>query len=168
MRSTRAQISPVPNKRLTRMHGNSTSFRRSSRGQNVAPYNAVTHVLEACTLLARFIRSPMDIVTRGIGLAFAVSMLGATSVPAQTPDGATLARRLNCMSCHAADRTLLGPSLADIRKRYANDPSARDRLAQKIQMGSIGAWGDIQMPANTQVNDDEAHALVDWILDPNR
>ena len=110
----------------------------------------------------------MDIVNRGIGLVFAASALCATHVSAQTPDGATLARQLNCMSCHAADRTLLGPSLADIRKRYANEPSARDMLAHKIQTGGVGAWGTVQMPANTQVDDDEARALVDWILDPNR
>ncbi|RKP56802.1 c-type cytochrome [Pararobbsia silviterrae] len=97
----------------------------------------------------------------GIPLVFA-----AACAWAQTPDGANLSRKLNCMSCHAADRTLLGPSIADIRRRYANDPDARDMLARKIQKGSEGSWGSVPMPANTQVNDDEAHALVDWILAP--
>lgn len=87
---------------------------------------------------------------------------------AQAPDGAELARQLNCMSCHAADRTLLGPSLADIRHRYANQPDARNTLARKIQTGGSGAWGNVPMPANTQVNDEEAQALVAWILDPSR
>ena len=131
---------------------------------------------------------PMDLVTRGlhradppkpdsarrarrltVRLAAAALLLGAVNASAQTaPDGAVLSRKLNCMSCHAADRTLLGPSLADIRRRYANDLDARDMLARKIQTGGSGSWGNVPMPANTQVDDDEARALVDWILSPNR
>jgi cytochrome c len=103
-----------------------------------------------------------------VGVAIAFGMACMQPASAQAPDGGALARKLNCMSCHAPDRTLLGPSLGDIRKRYANQPGARDMLARKIQTGGSGAWGTMPMPANTQVNDDEAHALVDWILDPNR
>ncbi|CAM2148896.1 protein of unknown function [Pararobbsia alpina] len=153
----------------------------------------VTRSIQARFLLARNIHSTMDIVIRGIfgslrrspvsgergalfgfssppaiSVALALAISYTTPVSAQTPDGAALSRKLNCMSCHAVDRTLLGPSLADIRKRYANQPDARDMLARKIQTGGAGSWGTIPMPANTQVNDEEAHALVDWILDPNR
>ncbi|HTJ95452.1 MAG TPA: c-type cytochrome [Pararobbsia sp.] len=106
---------------------------------------------------------------RGVtGIALAAMLLWANVTHAQAPDGAALARKLNCMSCHASDRTLLGPSLAEIRQRYANRPDDRDMLARKIQNGGSGSWGTVPMPANTQVNDEEAHALVDWILDPNR
>ncbi len=94
--------------------------------------------------------------------------LAPADVSAQTIDGAKLARKLNCLSCHATDRTLLGPSLADVRRRYANQPDARDMLARKIQTGGAGAWGKVPMPANTQVSDEEAHALVDWILAPQQ
>jgi cytochrome c len=83
---------------------------------------------------------------------------------AQSSDGQLLARRLNCMSCHAADRTLLGPSFADIARRYDGKPEARDYLAQKIRTGGVGAWGSAPMPANTQVDAQQAELLVDWIL----
>jgi cytochrome c len=83
---------------------------------------------------------------------------------AQSPDAPALARKLNCMSCHAADRTLLGPSFAAIAGRYGSKPGARDYLAQKIQTGGVGAWGSAPMPANTQVDDQQAHLLADWIL----
>ena len=83
---------------------------------------------------------------------------------AQSADGPLLARRLNCMSCHAIDRTLLGPSFADIAGRYDGKPGARDALAQKIRTGGVGAWGSVPMPANTQVDAQQAYLLVDWIL----
>jgi cytochrome c len=94
-----------------------------------------------------------------VGLA-----LPAGAALAQSLDGQTLARRLNCMSCHAADRTLLGPSFADIASRYAGKPEARDYLAQKIRTGGVGVWGSAPMPANTQVDTQQAYLLVDWIL----
>jgi cytochrome c len=90
--------------------------------------------------------------------------LPAGAAFAQSPDGQTLSHRLNCMSCHAVDRTLLGPSFADIASRYAGKPEARDDLAQKIRTGGVGVWGSAPMPANTQVDTQQAYLLVDWIL----
>jgi cytochrome c len=103
-----------------------------------------------------------------LAAAGAVLALPAVSAIAQTPDGQGLARKLNCMSCHAIDRTLLGPSFAEIAVRYEGKPEARDALARKIQTGGSGAWGSVPMPANTQVNDEQAHLLVDWILQIRR
>ena len=37
-------------------------------------------------------------------------------------------------------------------------------LAKKVREGSVGTWGQIPMPANPQVNADEAAALVKWVL----
>jgi cytochrome c len=35
---------------------------------------------------------------------------------------------------------------------------------QKVLKGGKGAWGEIPMPANAQVNEAEAKQLVTWIL----
>jgi cytochrome c len=97
-------------------------------------------------------------------LAWALLALPAGGAFAQTADGQLLARRLNCMSCHAVERTLLGPSFADIAGRYDGKPEARGYLAQKVRTGGVGAWGSAPMPANTQVDAQQAYLLVDWIL----
>jgi cytochrome c len=75
---------------------------------------------------------------------------------------ADLARSKNCLACHAAERKLVGPSFKDIAARYTEKDTAQ--LVNVIQKGGAGKWGPIPMPANPQVSDAEAAALVDWVL----
>ncbi len=75
-----------------------------------------------------------------------------------------LATSKNCMACHATDKKLVGPAFKDVAAKYANDKTAADKLATKIQKGGAGVWGPVPMPANTQVNDAEAKKLAAWVL----
>lgn len=75
-----------------------------------------------------------------------------------------LAKAKNCMACHAVDKKLVGPSYKDVAKKYAGDAKAVDMLAAKIQKGGAGVWGAVPMPANPQVNADEAKKLAAWVL----
>ncbi len=75
-----------------------------------------------------------------------------------------LAKSKNCTSCHALNRKLVGPSYDDVAKKYAGQKDVADKLALKIRQGGAGVWGVLPMPANRQVNEAEARALVDWIL----
>ena len=75
-----------------------------------------------------------------------------------------LAMSKNCMSCHAVERRILGPSFKDVAARYKDDKTASDKLAAKIMKGGSGVWGAVPMPANPQVNEAEAKQLVQWIL----
>ncbi len=88
--------------------------------------------------------------------------LAALSAPAQAD--LALAQSRNCMSCHAIDKKVVGPSFKDIATRYANDKGAADRLATKIVKGGGGAWGVVAMPANAQVTPEEAKKLAAWTL----
>jgi cytochrome c len=75
-----------------------------------------------------------------------------------------LAAAKNCMSCHAADKKLVGPSYKDVAAKYAGQRDAVDKLAVKIIKGGSGAWGPVPMPSNAQVSQEEARQLVSWIL----
>jgi cytochrome c len=77
---------------------------------------------------------------------------------------AKLARAKNCMACHATDKKLIGPSYKDVAIKYAGDRNAVVKLAKKVRDGGVGVWGQIPMPANPQVSDEEATRLVNWIL----
>ena len=92
-------------------------------------------------------------------LTFAV-----TSVSAPAWADQALATSKNCMACHATDKKLVGPAFKDVAAKYANDKSAADKLATKIQKGGAGVWGPVPMPANTQVNDADAKKLAAWVL----
>jgi cytochrome c len=76
---------------------------------------------------------------------------------------ADLAAKKNCLACHAADKKLVGPSYKDVAAKYAGQKDAVAKLAEKIQKGGVGAWGQIPMPAN-QVTPDEAKQLATWVL----
>lgn len=75
-----------------------------------------------------------------------------------------LFKKNNCMSCHAAERKLVGPSYKAIAEKYAGQKDAADKLALKVIQGGSGVWGVIRMPANTQISEADAKTLVTWIL----
>jgi cytochrome c len=74
-----------------------------------------------------------------------------------------LAQSKNCMSCHAVDKKLVGPSYKDVAAKYAGQKDAADKLAAKIQKGGSGVWGSIPMPPNN-VTEAEAKKLAAWVL----
>ena len=100
----------------------------------------------------------MKAVLMGIIAAGAIVMTGAAQANEE------LAKKSGCLACHAADKKLVGPSYKDIAAKYAGQKDAVDKLSQKVIKGGVGAWGQIPMPANAQVNDAEAKKLVTWIL----
>ena len=75
-----------------------------------------------------------------------------------------LAKDKNCVSCHAIDKKLVGPSYKDVAKKYAGQKDAKDYLAAKIMGGGSGVWGLVPMPANPQANEAEAKRLATWVL----
>ncbi|RYF73836.1 MAG: c-type cytochrome [Comamonadaceae bacterium] len=75
-----------------------------------------------------------------------------------------LATSKNCMSCHAVERKVLGPSFKDVAAKYRDNKGAVDLLATKIMKGGSGVWGPVPMPANTQVSDADAKKLAAWVL----
>ena len=77
---------------------------------------------------------------------------------------ADLAKKKNCMACHAVDKKLVGPAYKDVAKKYAGQKDAVDKLAVKIMKGGSGVWGPVPMPANAQVSEAEAKKLAAWVL----
>ncbi len=94
-------------------------------------------------------------------LLLAVLGLAATS-PALAD--LALATSKNCMSCHAVERKVLGPSFKEIAAKYKDNKGAPDMLAGKIIKGGSGVWGQVPMPANNQVSEADAKKLAAWIL----
>jgi cytochrome c len=75
-----------------------------------------------------------------------------------------LATSKNCMSCHAVERKVLGPSFKDVAAKYKDDKGAVDTLASKIMKGGSGVWGPVPMPANNQVSEADAKKLAAWVM----
>jgi cytochrome c len=69
----------------------------------------------------------------------------------------------NCAACHAPAAKGVGPSNADVAKKY-KDQDVLAKLSAKVKNGGSGAWGMIPMPPHPQVPDDEINRLVKWML----
>ena len=95
-------------------------------------------------------------------IALIASLAAVVSAPAFA--NADLAQKKSCLACHATDKKLVGPSYQEVAAKYAGQKDAAAKLAEKIQKGGVGAWGQIPMPANPQVSADEAKTLAVWVL----
>ena len=95
-----------------------------------------------------------------------VAMMAAAGIvmTGQAQADEALAKAKNCMSCHAIDKKLVGPSYKEIAAKYAGQADAAAMLADKVKKGGVGAWGKVPMPPNPQVNAADAKTLVDWVL----
>jgi S-disulfanyl-L-cysteine oxidoreductase SoxD len=89
---------------------------------------------------------------------------GAGAPAAAAKSGLELAKAAACTTCHGVSGRVVGPGFREIAAKYAGDPGAQARLAAKVRSGGVGAWGSVPMPAQPQVGDAEARALVEWIL----
>jgi cytochrome c5 len=84
--------------------------------------------------------------------------------PLDMAGGQALMQKDGCAACHAIDRKVVGPAYQDVAAKYKDDKGAAARLAQKVKGGGAGVWGQVPMPANAAVSDDDIKALVAWIL----
>jgi cytochrome c len=76
-----------------------------------------------------------------------------------------LALKRQCMSCHQIEARRVGPPFKAIAQRYsANATAMAPVLARKIRSGGKGTWGQVGMPAMSQVSEAEALQLANWIL----
>jgi cytochrome c len=95
-------------------------------------------------------------------IALIAALAAVVAAPAFA--NADLAQKKSCMACHALDKKLVGPAYKDVAAKYAGQKDAAAKLADKIQKGGTGVWGQIPMPANPQVSADEAKQLAAWVL----
>ncbi|MBC7623504.1 MAG: c-type cytochrome [Aeromicrobium sp.] len=88
----------------------------------------------------------------------------SAATPAGVASAQELARKSTCVACHVSNRKLVGPSYADIAKKYAGDASAVSKLMDKVKKGGAGVWGVIPMPPHAEMSDANIKTLVEWAL----
>ena len=85
------------------------------------------------------------------------------ALPAQASE--ELAKKHLCTTCHVVKGTkTIGPTYADVAKKYAGQKDAEAKLVEKVKKGGQGVWGQIPMPPNAAVPDADVKALVKWVL----
>ncbi len=84
--------------------------------------------------------------------------------PLDMASGTAMMQKDGCAACHGVDKKIVGPAYQDVAAKYKNDKNAPAKLAQKVKTGGSGVWGQVPMPPNASVPDEDAKALVAWIL----
>ena len=96
-------------------------------------------------------------------LAAGLLVAGAANT-AYAQDAAKLAAEKACMACHAIDKKVVGPGFKDVAAKYKANATAEAMLVQKVLKGGVGVWGQVPMPPNASLKEEEAKLLVKWIL----
>ena len=96
-------------------------------------------------------------------IVFATTALGGIFLAAPVLADEALAKKHNCMACHAIDKKLVGPAYKDVAAKYKGQNVAA-KLQEKVKKGGQGVWGPVPMPPNAAVPDADIKTLVDWIL----
>ncbi|MDO8465157.1 MAG: c-type cytochrome [Gallionella sp.] len=94
-------------------------------------------------------------------IAAASLMAASSSLATDMPE---LVKKNNCTACHAIDKKVIGPSFADIARKYKSISNARAMLATKIIKGGGGVWGAMPMPPYPRLGETDAAALAGFVL----
>ena len=78
--------------------------------------------------------------------------------------GKQLIAESGCLSCHKEREKLIGPSYADVAKKYENTPENISLLGGKIITGGKGVWGEIPMTPHPQISQENAEEMVKYIF----
>jgi cytochrome c len=116
-----------------------------------------------------------------VSMAVAAGLMIAGS--AMAVDMPPLAKKNNCVACHAIDHKVVGPAWMDVAKKYKGAktykysskgsaaPDAKEYpvvegLMQKVSHGGTGNWGSMPMIANDPAGTKQADIkeLVEFIL----
>jgi len=97
-------------------------------------------------------------------VALCAAVLAASAaIPAQASEA--LAKKYACTACHVVKGPkTVGPSYADVAKKYAGQKDAVAKLMDKVKKGGSGVWGQVPMPPNPSVPDADLKAIINWVL----
>jgi cytochrome c len=95
-------------------------------------------------------------------LALAAVALAVVATPALANE--ELAKKSACTACHGIDKKIVGPAYKDVAAKYRGDATAEAKLIAKVKAGGTGVWGQIPMPPNSNVKDEDIKTLVKWVL----
>jgi len=75
-----------------------------------------------------------------------------------------------CAACHQINqpvdpnKVMVGPPLAAVGSRYANDPKGLETILTSLRQGGGGKWGKNEMPPQSHLTQQHALQLARWIL----
>jgi cytochrome c len=96
--------------------------------------------------------------------AATTSTLPAGITQADYDKGLNLIANSDCLTCHQINSKVTGPSYADIAKKYEPTKENITMLAGKIINGGSGVWGTVPMTPHDGMSQEDAEAMVKYVL----
>jgi cytochrome c len=97
-----------------------------------------------------------------------IASSGAATAPRSGESAYATGRKLiegnDCLACHQLNRKSIGPAYVDVARKYHNDSTVSARLVRKIREGGTGVWGKVTMPAHPALTDEQASAMLAYIM----
>lgn len=108
-------------------------------------------------------------------LAIVAVLAGSGTASARNLDAnqaQALMTKADCATCHAVEKTVVGPAYKEVASKYRGNPKAPETLFRKVRAGGSGSFGlvgphgEVRMPANPRekISDAELKKLIAWIL----
>ena len=85
-------------------------------------------------------------------------------VNAQTAVNMELAGKYACTACHQVEAKVVGPAYKDVYEKYKDNAAAEDALVEKVKKGGAGVWGEIPMPPNPTIPEEDLRKIIKSIL----
>ena len=102
----------------------------------------------------------MKINNFAIATALSAGLLSTNAYATQE-----LAKKNNCLTCHAAEKKVIGPAIKAIAEKYKGaDATTVEKLAKKIREGGSGVWGAVPMVPNPQLSAADSVTLAKWFI----
>ena len=95
------------------------------------------------------------------------STTSSTSSLSSNPDyqkGIELIGKNDCLTCHKANEKNIGPAYKDVAAKYDNSDATIKMLSEKIIKGGSGVWGAIPMTPHPALKQEDAEAMVKYVL----
>ena len=93
-----------------------------------------------------------------------LALVGLTLLAVPALANEELAKKNACTACHSVDKKVVGPAFKDVAAKYKGNAKAEAMLVEKVKKGGVGVWGQVPMPPNSAVKDEDVKTLVKWIL----
>ena len=95
-------------------------------------------------------------------LLLPLALAAAFAVPGIASADEALAKKNNCLKCHAVDKKKDGPSYKDVAKKYKGKADAEAKLSEFILKG--GKIGSEEHDPIKSKSADDAKTITKWIL----
>lgn len=79
--------------------------------------------------------------------------------------GLALVGQNDCLTCHKINEPFTGPSYKQVAEKYAGASADQiSEIAKKIIAGGSGVWGSAMMTPHASLSQEDAEAMVKYIL----